>query len=140
MVNGKETRINGLSMFLSELHPSYEDEVNKQGGEFRMDFKTNLTFLQRLWEKLLFNVITDEYQNTDMLAGIRLLDKSTSSRENFFRIEIWTKFNDNEVGLKNEMQKHLEELYISMMAQNESTMNSSKNRDRDAPYSDWIKF
>ena len=127
-------------MFLSELHPSYEDEVNKQGGEFRMDFKTNLTFLQRLWEKLLFNVITDEYQNTDMLAGIRLLDKSTSSRENFFRIEIWTKFNDNEVGLKNEMQKHLEELYISMMAQNESTMNSSKNRDRDAPYSDWIKF
>ena len=63
-------------------------------------------------EKLLFNVITDEYQNTDMLAGIRLLDKSTSSRENFFRVEIWTKFNDNEVGLKNEMQKHLEEVYI----------------------------
>ena len=112
MVNDKETRINGLSLFLSELHPSYEDEVNKQGGEFRMDFKTNLTFLQRLWEKLVFKVITDEFKNTDMLAGIRLLDKSTSSRENFFRIEIWTKFSDNEVGLKNEMQKHLEEEYI----------------------------
>ena len=112
MVNGKETRINGLSMFLSELHPSYEDEVNKQGGEFRMDFKTNLTFLQRLWEKLVFKVITDEFENVDMLAGIRLLDKSTSSRENFFRVEIWTKFSDNEVALKNEMQKHLEEEYI----------------------------
>ena len=116
MVNGKETRINGLSLFLSELHPSYEDEVNKQGGEFRMDFKTNLTFLQRLWEKLVFKVITDEFKNTDMLAGIRLLDKSTSSRENFFRIEIWTKFSDNELALKNEMQNYLEGEFIHMMA------------------------
>ena len=29
MINNKETRINGLSLFLNEVHPSYEDEVNK---------------------------------------------------------------------------------------------------------------
>ena len=139
-VNDKETRINGLSLFLAELHPSYEDEVNKQGGEFRLDFKTNLNFLQRLWEKLVFKVVTNEFSNTDMLAGIRLLDKSTSSRENFFRIEIWTKFSDAEQAIKNEMQKHLEEEYISMMAGHEGTVNSSKNRDKDAPYSEWIKY
>ena len=45
MVNDKETRVNGLSLFLNEVHPSYEDEINKQGGEFRMDFKSHLPFL-----------------------------------------------------------------------------------------------
>ena len=140
MVNNEETRINGLSLFLSELHPSYEDEVNKHGGEFRIDFKSNLIFLQQLWEKLLMSVITNEFVNVDFLAGIRLLDKSTSTRENFFRIEIWTKFSDNEVALKDEMQKHLEEAYIQKMRENDYTFNSSKNRDRDAPLSDWIKF
>ena len=32
VVNGKDTRINALSLFLNEVHPSYEDVVNKHGG------------------------------------------------------------------------------------------------------------
>ena len=31
-VNGKPTRVNALSLFLNEVHPSYEDVVNKHGG------------------------------------------------------------------------------------------------------------
>ena len=109
MINNKETRINGLSLFLNEVHPSYEDEVNKQGGEFRMDFKSQLVFLQTLWEKLVFNVVTGEFNNADLLAGVRLLDKSAAGRENFFRIEIWTKFSDSQPQILQEMQKHLED-------------------------------
>jgi len=111
-VNGQDTRINGLGLFLNEVHPSYEDEVNKQGGEFRMDFKTQLPFLQKLWEKLVFNVVTGEFNNADMLAGIRILDKSSQGRENFFRIEVWTKFSDLQSSLVTEMRQHLEENYI----------------------------
>ena len=94
MANDKETRVNGLSLFLNEVHPSYEDEVNKQGGEFRMDFKYHLPFLQNLWEDLVFDLVTGAFESADFISGIRLLDKSSAGRENFFRIEVWTKFSD----------------------------------------------
>ena len=108
MVNDKETRVNGLSLFLNEVHPSYEDEVNKQGGEFRMDFKSHLTFLQHIWEELVFDLVTGEFKNAEFVAGIRLLDKSSAGRENFFRVEVWTKFSDKQEQLKQEMQDHIE--------------------------------
>ena len=138
-VNGSPTRVNGLSLFLNEVHPSYEDEVNKQGGEFRMDFKSHLGFLQTLWEKLVFNVVTGEFINADMLAGIRLLDKSASGRENFFRIEIWTKFSDGAQQMLEEMQQHLEDEYIQMMVDDGTTFNTKK-QDSNASLRDWIKF
>ena len=74
-----------------------------------MDFKSQLVFLQTLWEKLVFNVVTGEFNNADLLAGVRLLDKSAAGRENFFRIEIWTKFSDSQPQILQEMQKHLED-------------------------------
>ena len=42
-------------------------------------------------------------------SGVRLLDKSAAGRENFFRIEIWTKFSDSQPQILQEMQKHLED-------------------------------
>ena len=137
MINNKETRINGLSLFLNEVHPSYEDEVNKQGGEFRMDFKSQLVFLQSLWEKLVFNVVTGEFNNADMISGVRLLDKSAAGRENFFRIEIWTKFSDSQQHILQEMQKHLEDEYIQRMVDDETTYNT---KNKDGALSEWIKF
>ena len=70
-----------------------------------MDFKSNLKFLQELWVKLVLNVVTNEFKHADMLAGIRILDKSFQGRENIFRIEIWTKFSDAQKQLLDEMQQ-----------------------------------
>ena len=88
-------RINGLSMFQRNVQPQWEDEVNKNGGQFRIDFKSSIPFLQTIWEKLVFSVITDEFVGADMISGVRLLDKSGAQRENMFRIEIWTKFDSS---------------------------------------------
>ena len=81
----------------------------------QINFKSNLPFLQTLWEKLVFSVVTDTFVNSDMLSGIRLLDKSGLNRENMFRIEIWTKFDNNHVELVNELKQHLADEYISLM-------------------------
>ena len=94
-VKGQTVRVNGMSLFQRNIQPEWEDPVNKQGGQFRIDFKSNLPFLQELWEKLVFSLITDEFEGADMLSGVRLLDKSTSNKENIFRIEIWTKFDNS---------------------------------------------
>ena len=88
-------RISGLSLFQKNIQPEWEDEVNKNGGQFRIDFKSNIPFLQTIWDKLVFSVVTDEFSDANMLSGIRLLDKSSPTRENMFRIEIWTKFDSS---------------------------------------------
>lgn len=89
--------------------------MNKNGGQFRIDFKSNLPFLQVIWEKLVFSVVTDAFDNADMLSGIRLLDKSTFNRENMFRIEIWTKFDNSSSDLVSSLKAHLENEYIMLM-------------------------
>ena len=69
-----------MSLFQRAIQPEWEDPVNKNGGQFRIDFKSNLTFLQTIWEKLIFSVVTDQFAEADMLSGVRLLDKSTGNR------------------------------------------------------------
>ena len=86
--------------------------MNKNGGQFRIDFKSNLEFLQTIWEKLVFSVVTDTFEGADMLSGIRLLDKSAFGRENIFRIEIWTKFDSSMTGMVQALKEHLETEYI----------------------------
>jgi len=38
-IDGEEKRINGLSLFEYSIRPEWEDIINEQGGEFRIDFK-----------------------------------------------------------------------------------------------------
>jgi hypothetical protein len=114
-------RVNGMSLFQKNIQPEWEDEVNKHGGQFRIDFKSSISFLQTIWEKLVFSVVTDEFSAADMLSGIRLLDKSTAVRENMFRIEIWTKFDNSQSGMVNALKTHLETEYIQLMIDDPTT-------------------
>ena len=93
-----------MSLFQHRIKPEWEDEVNKNGGTLQINFKTNLPFLQTLWQKLVFSVVTDTFENADMIAGIRLLDKSVMGRENMFRFEIWTKFDNTQQILVESLQ------------------------------------
>ena len=103
-VKGFPVRIAGMSLFQHRIKPEWEDEVNKNGGTLQINFKTNLPFLQTLWQKLVFSVVTDTFENADMIAGIRLLDKSVMGRENMFRFEIWTKFDNTQQILVESLQ------------------------------------
>ena len=111
-MDDNEVRINGLSLFQQGVNPAWEDEVNKHGGEVRIDFKAKLNLLQKVWDKLVLAVVGGEFEIADYIAGIRLLDKSQSGRESIFRIEIWTKFNDQEANLVTQLKSHLEKEYI----------------------------
>ena len=43
MVDGEEKRVSALSMFEYNIMPKWEDVINEQGGEFRIDFKATLS-------------------------------------------------------------------------------------------------
>ena len=92
LIDNKEKRIVGFSLFEYNIQPEWEDPVNQQGGEIRYDFKAPIGVVQKLWVKLIFQTITGEFAECDKICGVRLLDKSSLNKESFFRIEIWTKF------------------------------------------------
>ena len=76
LIDGEEKRINGLSLFEYGIEPKWEDPINEQGGEFRIDFKAPISVVQKLWERLVFQTVTGEFEEADKLCGVRMLDKS----------------------------------------------------------------
>ena len=126
-----------MSLFQHRIKPEWEDEVNKNGGTLQINFKTNLPFLQTLWQKLVFSVVTDTFENADMIAGIRLLDKSVMGRENMFRFEIWTKFDNTQQILVESLQQHLIAEYIQPMM-NEPGTRPVDNKAREEVPADWL--
>lgn len=82
-------------------------------------------------------MVTGTFDNAEMLSGIRLLDKSASGRENIFRIEIWTKFDDSQASLVNDLQKHLETEYVQMMIDDANTRPPS-SRTSETVAAEWI--
>ncbi len=53
----------------------------------------NFDSLNTIWQTLVLEVITQTIPHSDLITGIRLVDKSNSSLE-LFRLEIWVSFND----------------------------------------------
>jgi hypothetical protein len=41
-VNDQEKRVSALSLCEYNIKPKWEDVINEQGGEFRLDFKANI--------------------------------------------------------------------------------------------------
>ena len=110
-----EKRFDGLSLFLDNVIPAWEDEVNAQGGEFRIDFKaSSLELVQTFWETLIFDVVTSQFPESDMLAGVRLLDKSRNDQGSF-RIEIWTKFDDAKSDMGQAQHAYLQKTFVDLI-------------------------
>ena len=87
-----------MSLFRTSIKPLYEDPVNKNGGEFRVSIRMeqredSIDKLNKIWERLITDLITSEIPCSDLIAGIKINDKSDSEKE-VFRMEIWTTSND----------------------------------------------
>merc|ERR1740117_595 len=120
--SGTELRIHTLSLFQNQVEPKWEDEVNKQGGEFKMSFFAATSTVQMLWERLIFDIVAQEFPHCDFIAGVRLLDKSMSNKQGFFRLEVWTKFDDETSKLGTEMKKYLAEHFVEQILNPEEKM------------------
>jgi hypothetical protein len=140
MVDEAEKRISALSMFENEILPKWEDVINENGGEFRMDFKANLQTVQKVWDLLVYQSVTQEFKEADMLCGVRLLDKSREGSENNFRVEIWTKFAEEKSEVAQNMKKYIEEKIMGVIQEHEEdpsplriTFSVHKQTPKQAP-------
>jgi translation initiation factor 4E len=82
-------------LFKEGVRPEWEDPQNAHGGHFQYVFKPSSIHgpqLDEYWNNIVIGLVGGMIEPIDMVTGVRLLDKSTSSRNSCIRIEVW--FND----------------------------------------------
>ena len=69
--------ISCVQMFKTGISPMWEDDANKKGGEWRLEIKQHTTEnLQKIWERLVFDMITGNMPHCkEGVAGVRLNQK-----------------------------------------------------------------
>jgi hypothetical protein len=110
-------RINTMNIFQEGIKPMWEDEQNKGGKYFQLDYKIKNdemdTFSELAnvhWKKLALCTIGGSIPHADYINGIRFVDKTNFLRGKIimFRIEVWVRKNMEEKKLE-ELKKYLSE-------------------------------
>ena len=110
-------RINAMNIFQEGIKPMWEDEQNKGGKYFQLDYKIKNdemdTFSELAnvhWKKLALCTMGGSIPHADYINGIRFVDKTNFTRGKIimFRIEVWVGKNMGEDKLK-ELEKYLRE-------------------------------
>ena len=109
-----------MGIFQSGVMPMWEDPVNKDCVELRAKIPSSLTkpALNTMWEEIVVDLITKRIPFSELVAGIRVCDKSRGG-DAFNRFEIWTKIpqdTDEKLKAKEElikMKAHIENLFVN---------------------------
>ena len=110
-------RINSMNIFKEGIKPMWEDEQNKGGKYYQMDYqikKEDMDDFSKLasdhWKKLALCTMGGTIPNADYINGIRFVDKTDFKRGRIimFRIEVWIRKNVEE-NIIEDMNKYLKE-------------------------------
>ena len=110
-------RINSINIFIEGIKPMWEDEQNKGGKYFQLDYRVNIEKINEFitasnyqWKKLALNLMGMNLPGADYINGIRFIDKTNFERGKIimFRIEVWIRKNVEENVIK-DIEKYLKE-------------------------------
>ena len=110
-------RINSINIFIEGIKPMWEDEQNKGGKYFQLDYRVNIekindfiTASNYQWKKLALNLMGMNLPGADYINGIRFIDKTDFDRGKIimFRIEVWIRKNIDEKIIE-DIKKYLKE-------------------------------
>jgi len=88
-------RVNSISLFKSGIKPAWEDEVNGQGGDFYFRFSDMTMDIRDIWEKMVQEIVCENYPFLEEITGIRAIDKSRKGNLTY-KLEFWTRFSNAE--------------------------------------------
>ena len=110
-------RINSMNIFQEGIKPMWEDEQNKGGKYFQLDYRVNIEKINEFitasnyqWKKLALNLMGMNLPGADYINGIRFIDKTDVDRGKIimFRIEVWIRKNVDE-NIIEDIKKYLKE-------------------------------
>nr|ABI14280.1 eukaryotic initiation factor 4E [Pfiesteria piscicida] len=84
--------VDALMVFCDGIAPQWEDKANINGGHFQFQFKATSGGIQidEYWNNLALAVLGATLEPSDMITGIRLVDKLSGPRgAGHVRIEVW---------------------------------------------------
>ena len=110
-------RITSINVFIEGIKPMWEDEQNKGGKYFQLDYKVQKDKMDEFinasnyqWKKLMLGLMGMNIPGADYINGIRFIDKTNFDKGKIimFRIEVWIRKNVEE-NIIEEMNKYLKE-------------------------------
>lgn len=84
-------RVNSISLFKTGIKPAWEDKVNEKGGDFHFRFSDMTMDIRELWEKMIAEIVCENYPFLDKITGIRAIDKTKQGKLTY-KLEFWTTF------------------------------------------------
>mmetsp|Transcript_71488 Transcript_71488/g.198430 ORF Transcript_71488/g.198430 Transcript_71488/m.198430 type:complete len:231 (-) Transcript_71488:263-955(-) len=91
--------IDAIMIFRENIRPEWEDKMNANGGHFQFQLKPSIGGGQvdEYWNNLVLGMIGATIEPTNMITGVRLVDKLSGPRAaNVIRLEVWfTNFEDS---------------------------------------------
>ena len=98
-------------MFKTGVKPKWEDPVNLNGGDFRIDIGIKEdAVLQKIWEVMVFSPLTGAFPRVkEGLSGIRFTQKTKQNSLNTYRLEVWVTSGQQDSEINKEINKFLEE-------------------------------
>jgi len=91
--------INALSIFKKGIKPEWEDEQNKNGGEWNLRKIADLSTLDKAFENLLLAMVGETLDEGNEICGLRVLDKS-KRKTCMYRIELWIRSENAKTAIK----------------------------------------
>ena len=110
-------RITSINVFIEGIKPMWEDEQNKGGKYFQLDYKVQKEKMDEFinasnyqWKKLMLSLMGMNIPGADYINGIRFIDKTNFDKGKIimFRIEVWIRKNVEE-NIIEDMNKYLKE-------------------------------
>ena len=80
----RHKHIDGIGLFEEGVQPAWEDEVNKNGSDILARKEFEWDKLKDLWTRLVFAVIGETLPYSELIVGVRIIDKYYT-----YKIEIW---------------------------------------------------
>jgi len=93
----KKYRINSMNIFQEGIKPMWEDEKNKGGNYYQLDYQVQkdrmeeFAIANKYWKKLALSVMGGSLPYSEYINGIRFIDKTDFERGRIimFRFEVW---------------------------------------------------
>jgi len=85
-------------IFKQGVKPEWEAPENVKGGHFQLQLKPQLGggLIDELWNNIVLGMIGGGIEPSDMIHGVRLVDKLSHKTKPVIRIEVW--FSDMDPG------------------------------------------
>lgn len=117
----EEYMVSAVQMFKTGIKPAWEDKVNQNGSEFRLDLNRTMSSekIQETWHQLVFDMVSGHMPHVkDGVAGLRLVQKAKNQTFSNFRIELWMTQGDEESQVVKDLKSYLESCIIVNILQN----------------------